>query len=117
METGTELFEDYAQAYQSLVQVCDEKSVTRDLPKIQAEFAQNNSSWRDTRVKVPNDTWNVESVQTELDKYEQKYAEALGMVVHGQETLSAEPTPRVDEKVALSEWQKVRVSVDLLSLA
>lgn len=109
MENGTELFEDYAQAYQNLVQVCEEKNVTRDLPTIKAEFAQSNNSWRDTRVKVPNDTWNVETVESELERYEQKYSQVIAIVATTEEVLSGEPSYGTDVKIALSEWQKLKV--------
>ena len=110
METGTDLFEDYAQAYQNLVQVCDDKNVTRDLPKIKAEFALSNDSWRETRVKVPNDTYNMQSVQSELERYEEKYSQAKAIVVSAEEILRSEVASGVDESIALNEWKKVKVS-------
>ena len=110
VDTGTELFEDYAQAYQNLVRICEENNVSRDLPKIKAEFAQNNDSWRDTRVKVPNDTYNVENVQGELKRYEEKHGQVQDIVNSAEKILSTEATPMIDERVALNEWQRVKVS-------
>ena len=115
VDTGTELFEDYAQVYQNLVRICEENNVKRDLPKIKTEFAQSNESWRDTRVKVPNDMYNVEGVQGELKRYEEKYSLAENIVSSAERVLSIEATALVDERVALSEWQKVKVrSCDVL---
>lgn len=109
METGTDLFEDYAQAYQNLVRICEENNVTRDLPKIMAEFTQSNDSWRDTRVKVPKDTWNVESVQEELKRYDEKHAHIKEIVSSAEKVMSTKPTAVVDERIALNEWQKIKV--------
>ena len=83
--------------------------MTRDLPKIKAEFAQSNDSWRDTRVKVPNDMYNVEGVQGELKRYEEKYGLVEDIVRSAEKVLTTEATALVDERVALSEWQKVKV--------
>ena len=110
VDTGTELFEDYAQAYQNLVRLCEENNVTRDLPKIKAEFAQSNDSWRDTRVKIPNDTYNVENVQGELRRYEEKHGQVKEIVNAAEKILNTEATPVVNERIALNEWQKVKVS-------
>ena len=109
VDTGTELFEDYAQAYQNLVRICEENNVARDLPKIKAEFAQSNDSWRGTRVKVPNDTYNVENVQGELKRYEEKYEKTKDIVNAAEKVLGTEATAVVDERVALNDWQKVKV--------
>ena len=83
--------------------------MTRDLPKIKAEFAQSNDSWRDTRVKVPNDTYNVEGVQGELKRYEEKYEQVKKVVCSAEKILTTEVTPLVDERVALTEWQNIKV--------
>lgn len=87
--------------------------MTRDLAKIKVDFTLCNDSWRDTRVKVPNDTYCVESVQEELKRYEEKFSRVQKIVSSAEKVLNTEPTTVVDERVALTEWQKVKVKFSL----
>lgn len=60
-------------------------------------------------MKVPNDTYNVENVQGEMKRYEDKFQIVQDVVNSAENVLDTESTAVIDERIALNEWQRMKV--------